>query len=70
LTSDAPLDEALAAYQEGRKRRDEAVVQKSRRMGKLAMLHSPILAWLRDEAFTHMPEDKMRAVTEEAAKGE
>jgi hypothetical protein len=39
-------------------------------MGKLAMLHSPILAWLRDEAFTHMPEDKMRAVTEEAAKGE
>jgi hypothetical protein len=34
------------------------------------MLHSPIASWLRNEAFVHMPEDKMRAVAEEMAKGE
>jgi 2-polyprenyl-6-methoxyphenol hydroxylase-like FAD-dependent oxidoreductase len=70
LTSDAPLGEALEGYQEDRKRRDEGVVRESRRMGKLSMLHSPILGWLRDEAFSHMPTDKMQAVTEEMAKGE
>ncbi len=70
LTSDAPLDDALAAYQADRKVRDEAVVQKARRMGKLQQLHSPIVSWLRDEAFEHMPADKMREVAEEMAKGE
>jgi hypothetical protein len=33
-------------------------------------MHSPIASWLRDEAFSHMPADKMREVTEEMAKGE
>jgi 2-polyprenyl-6-methoxyphenol hydroxylase-like FAD-dependent oxidoreductase len=70
LVSDAPLEEALGTYQNARKENDEAVVRHSRRMGTLAMLHSPILGWLRDEAFSHMPEDKMRAVTEEMARGD
>jgi FAD-dependent urate hydroxylase len=70
LVSDAPLDEALDTYENARKQRDEAVVKRSRRMGKLSMLHSPIASWLRDEAFAHTPEDKMRAVAEEMAKGE
>jgi 2-polyprenyl-6-methoxyphenol hydroxylase-like FAD-dependent oxidoreductase len=70
LLSDAPLDDALRTYQEARKARDEAVVTKSRKMGKLSMMHSPIASWLRDEAFSHMPADKMREVTEEMAKGE
>jgi len=70
LVSDAPLDDALRTYQQARKARDEAVVAKSRKMGKLSMMHSPIAGWLRDEAFTHMPADKMREVTEEMAKGE
>jgi 2-polyprenyl-6-methoxyphenol hydroxylase-like FAD-dependent oxidoreductase len=70
LLSDAPLEDALRTYQEARKARDEAVVTKSRKMGKLSMMHSPIASWLRDEAFSHMPADKMREVTEEMAKGE
>jgi len=70
LTSDAPLDDALRAYQEERKARDEGVVKHSRTMGKVSMAHSPIATWLRDQAFTHMPPEKMRAVTEEMAKGE
>jgi len=70
LTSDAPLADALSAYQEDRKKRDEDVVQKGRRMGKLQQLHSPLVSWLRDEAFEHMPPDKMRQVAEEMAKGE
>jgi 2-polyprenyl-6-methoxyphenol hydroxylase-like FAD-dependent oxidoreductase len=70
LTSEVPLADALAAYQADRKKRDEEVVKNGRRMGKLAQLHSPIAAWLRDEAFEHMGDDKMRQVTEEMAKGE
>jgi FAD-dependent urate hydroxylase len=70
LTSDAPLDDALQAYQEGRKARDEQVVRKSRRMGSVSMMHSPIVGWLRDQAFMHMPADKMQEVTEEMARGE
>jgi 2-polyprenyl-6-methoxyphenol hydroxylase-like FAD-dependent oxidoreductase len=70
LASDAPYEEALGTYQNARKEHDESIVRRSRRMGKLSMLSSPILGWLRDEAFTHMPEDKMRAVTEEMARGD
>lgn len=70
LNSDTPLDQALAAYQDQRKAHDEGVVRHSRRMGKLSMLDSPITGWLRDQAFIHMPKDKMRAVAEEMAKGE
>jgi len=70
LTSDAELEDALAAYQADRKQRDEDVVKKGRQMGKLQQLHSPIACWLRDEAFEHMGADRMRQVTEEMAKGE
>ena len=70
LTSDAPLDEALVAYQEERKARDEATVKEARKMGKLQMMHSPITTWLRDEAFSHAPPDKMKTVADEIAKGE
>jgi 2-polyprenyl-6-methoxyphenol hydroxylase-like FAD-dependent oxidoreductase len=70
LTGDAPLAEALAAYQADRKRRDEDVVKKGRKMGKLSQMHSPLMCWLRDEAFEHMPPDKSRQVAEEMAKGE
>jgi FAD-dependent urate hydroxylase len=70
LTSGRPLNDALEAYEADRKKRDEDVVQKGRHMGKLQTLHSPLMCWLRDEAFEHMPPDKMREVTEEMAKGE
>jgi FAD-dependent urate hydroxylase len=70
LISDAPLDDALQAYQENRKSRDEEVVRKSRKMGHLSMMHSPIASWLRDQAFIHMPPDKMREVSEEMARGD
>lgn len=70
LLSGAPLEEALASYQNARKEHDEEVVRRSLRMGKLAMVSSPIVSWLRDQAFTHMPEEKMRAVTEEFARGD
>jgi 2-polyprenyl-6-methoxyphenol hydroxylase-like FAD-dependent oxidoreductase len=70
LTSDASLDDALAAFQAERKERDEAVVKHSRRMATLSQMHSPIATWLRDEAFSHMPEDKMREVAEEMARGD
>jgi len=70
LVSDAPFEEALGTYQNARKEHDESIVRHSRRLGKLQMLSSPIVGWLRDEAFTRMPEDKMRAVTEEMARGD
>jgi 2-polyprenyl-6-methoxyphenol hydroxylase-like FAD-dependent oxidoreductase len=70
LTSDAPLEGALSAYQDDRKKRDEEIVKKARKMGTLQQLHSPLVSWLRDEAFEHMPADKMRQVAEEMAKGE
>jgi len=40
------------------------------RSGRTLRAHSPIASWLRDEAFSHMPPDKMKAITEEMAKGE
>ena len=70
LTSDAPLDEALVAYQEERKARDEATVKEARKMGKLQMMHSPLATWLRDEAFSHAPPDKMKTVAEAMATGD
>lgn len=70
LTSDAPLEDALAAYQADRKKRDEDAVRKARHMGKLQQLHSPLMCWLRDEAFEHMPPEKTRQVTDEMARGE
>jgi FAD-dependent urate hydroxylase len=70
LSSGASIDDALAVFVAERKQRDEAVVRKSRRMGHLSQMHSPIATWLRDEAFSHMPEDKSRQVAEQLASGE
>jgi FAD-dependent urate hydroxylase len=69
LTSDAPLDAALAAYQADRKQRDEALVQKARHLSHLQLLDSPVMGWLRDEAFEHMGADRVRKLTEEMASG-
>jgi FAD-dependent urate hydroxylase len=70
LTSGAALQDALAGYEADRKKRDEGVVKKGRHMGKLQQVHSPLMCWLRDEAFEHMPPEMMRQVTEEMAEGE
>jgi FAD-dependent urate hydroxylase len=70
LGSDASLLDALAAFVAERKQRDEAVVRESRRMCHVSQMHSPIATWLRDEAFSHMPEDKMRQIAHQIAGGE
>jgi 2-polyprenyl-6-methoxyphenol hydroxylase-like FAD-dependent oxidoreductase len=70
LTSDASLDDAFAGYQADRKKRDEATVKEARKMGHLAMMHSPIATWLRDEAFSHVSPQKAKAIADEIAKGE
>lgn len=41
-----------------------------RRMGLMTQLHSPVLAWLRDQAFLHMPADRMEQVARAMAAGE
>jgi FAD-dependent urate hydroxylase len=70
LTAGGDLGAALHAFQEERKAHTEAVVKHGRRMGLMTQLHSPILAWLRDQAFLHMPADKMEQVARAMAAGE
>ena len=67
---DQGIEDALAAYQSDRKKRDEEIVKKARRLGKMQQLQSPLTCWLRDQGFEHMPPDKARQVTEEMARGE
>jgi FAD-dependent urate hydroxylase len=69
LTDADSLDEALSGFVADRKKRGEDIVQKSRHMAKMQMVHSPIGAWLRDEAFSHVPPDKMEQIAEEMASG-
>jgi 2-polyprenyl-6-methoxyphenol hydroxylase-like FAD-dependent oxidoreductase len=69
LTSASTVEDALSAFQADRKKRDEDTVKEARKMGKLQQIHSPLVSWLRDEAFEHAPPDKMRQVAEEMAKG-
>jgi len=69
LLTARPVSDALADYEALRKKRGEQVTRHSRRMARVATLHSPILAWLRDEAFEHMPADKVEQVAEEMAAG-
>jgi hypothetical protein len=59
-----------ARPKDDRKQRGEAVVRKSRSMGKLLMLHSPIASWLRDEALQPHAGGQDGTVAEEMAKGE
>ena len=63
------LDEALQGFQDHRKKRTEEVIKKSRSMGKIAHVHSPILAWIRDQAFLHMDPKTIEKVTREMAGG-
>jgi 2-polyprenyl-6-methoxyphenol hydroxylase-like FAD-dependent oxidoreductase len=69
LTGGDSLSDGIAAFEADRKKRGEDVVQKSRHMAKLQMLHSPIAAWLRDEAFSHTPPEKMEEIAKEMASG-
>ena len=69
LITSGALPDALASYQELRKKRGEQVIKHSRTMIRVATLHSPVLAWLRNEVFEHMPADKIEQVAEEMASG-
>jgi len=64
------IEDALAAFEDSRKNRTEDVVAKGRTMARLTQLHSSFAAWLRDEAFAHMPADQTERVTREMASGE
>lgn len=70
LTGAGPLDEALAGFEQARKAKTEATVKHGRTMGRITQLHSPILAWLRDEGMKHTPVDKLEQIAEEMAGGE
>jgi FAD-dependent urate hydroxylase len=69
LAGDGELDEALADYQEHRKKQAEKTVRHGRRMGHFAQLHNPLLAYLRDEMFEHMPPDKWNEIARDMAAG-
>ena len=62
--------EALKNFENSRKNRTEEIVKHGRRMSRLTQLHSPIAAWLRDQAFTHTPEQEMEKVALAMAAGE
>ncbi|MBV9310632.1 MAG: FAD-dependent monooxygenase [Solirubrobacterales bacterium] len=69
LLTSQPLRDAISSYQAVRKKRGEQVIKHSRSMIRVATVYSPILAWLRDEAFEHMPADKIEAVAAGMAAG-
>jgi FAD-dependent urate hydroxylase len=70
LTSGLPLDQALQSFEDARKAKTEATVRHGRTMGRVSQLGSPLLAWLRDEGFMHMPPDRIANVAEDMASGE
>ena len=61
---------ALHQFEESRKKRTEEIVRHGRRMSRLTQLHSPLAAWLRDQAFLHMPEKEMEKVALAMAAGD
>ena len=63
------LSEALAEFELERKRYDEHMVKRSRGIGKLQHLHSPVGCWLRDHAFEHLPDQQSRRMVERIAAG-
>jgi FAD-dependent urate hydroxylase len=69
LLVDSPWQRALPEYERDRKRKAEDVVEHGRRMGHLTQLDSVVAIWLRDQLFSHMPEDKMHEVAREMAGG-
>ena len=70
LTENHRVSDALSIFEDSRKKRTEDVVIKGRRMSRLTQLHSPFAAWLRDQAFLHMPAEDTERVTREMASGE
>ena len=70
LADSDTVEAALAKFEDSRKERAEDVVAKGRIMGRVTQLHSPFAAWLRDQAFLHMPEDDTERVTREMASGD
>lgn len=64
------VEAALQSFEEARKKRTEDIVAKGRTMARLTQLHSPFAAWLRDQAFLHMPEEDTKRVTQEMASGD
>ena len=64
------VETTLEDFEAARKKRTEDVVSKGRTMARLTQLHSSFAAWLRDEAFLHMPPDATERVTREMASGE
>jgi len=70
LLGDATTVEgALASFEESRKKRTEDIVKKGRVMSRLTQLHSGFAAWLRDQAFLHIPPDQVEKITREMASG-
>jgi 2-polyprenyl-6-methoxyphenol hydroxylase-like FAD-dependent oxidoreductase len=64
------VEAALQSFEEARKKRTEDIVAKGRTMARLTQLHSPFAAWLRDQAFLHMPAEDTKRVTQEMASGD
>jgi FAD-dependent urate hydroxylase len=63
------LEDALAAYQEHRKKQAEKTVRHGRTMGHLAQLHNPFAVRGRDFMFQHMPPDKWKEIAADMAAG-
>ena len=63
------VEAALQAFEESRKKRTEDIVAKGRTMARLTQLHSSFAAWLRDQAFLHLPAEETERVTREMASG-
>ncbi|MDG2304741.1 MAG: FAD-dependent monooxygenase [Candidatus Binatia bacterium] len=61
---------ALSGFEEARKKRTEEIVKKGKSMARLTQLHSSFAAWLRDQAFLHMPPEEVEKVTEAMASGD
>ena len=69
LTGPELVDAGLRVFETEGMARDEHMVKRSRGVGKLQHLHSPIACWLRDHAFEHMPAKQAKRVLEEIAGG-
>jgi 2-polyprenyl-6-methoxyphenol hydroxylase-like FAD-dependent oxidoreductase len=63
------IEQALDDFQDLRKKRTEGIVKHGRFMARMTQLHSPLAAWLRDQAFLHMPAEEIERVTKEMASG-
>ena len=63
------VEQAHEQFQSLRKKRTEGIVKHGRFMARMTQLHSPLAAWLRDQAFLHMPAEEIDKVTKEMASG-